>query len=40
MIQNWDSVLQGRYVPLWKQTKADERRKPAVFVHNRVYNRE
>lgn len=39
MIQNWDSVLQGRYIPLWKQAEGD-RRKQAVFVHNRVHNRE
>ena len=30
MIQNWDSVLQGRYIPLWKQAETD-RREPAVF---------
>lgn len=25
MIQNWNAVLQGRYVPLWKQAEADRR---------------
>lgn len=25
MIQNWNAVLQGRYIPLWKQAEADRR---------------
>lgn len=25
MIQNWNAVLQGRYVPLWKQAESDRR---------------
>ncbi len=23
MIHNWDSVIKGQYIPLWKQTKDD-----------------